>query len=64
MKTLIVVESPTKAKTLGGFLGKEYNVQSSFGHVRDLPASTLGVDVEHDFEPTYVIPPKTRKTVT
>lgn len=61
---LIIVESPTKAKTIQQFLGKEYHVQSSFGHVRDLPKSRLGVDVEKNFEPQYVIPTKARKTVT
>ena len=53
---LIIVESPTKAKTLTKFLGKEYHIEASMGHVRDLPKSTLGVDVEHDFEPSYIIP--------
>ncbi len=60
---LVIVESPTKSKTLQGFLGKDYNIQSSFGHVRDLPKSKLGIDVEKDFEPTYVIPTKSRKAV-
>ncbi len=60
---LIIVESPTKAKTLQGFLGKDYDVQSSYGHVRDLPKSKLGIDVEHNFEPSYVIPTKARKVV-
>ena len=60
---LIIVESPTKAKTLQGFLGKEYNVISSFGHVRDLPTSVLGVDVEKNFEPKYVVPVKAKPKV-
>ena len=60
---LVIVESPTKAKTIGKFLGKGYAVESSYGHVRDLPKSQLGVDVEHDFEPKYVIPPKAKKTI-
>src|SRR3989339_52754 len=60
---LIIVESPTKANTITKFLGKEYEVDSSFGHVRDLPKSELGVDVENDFEPKYVIPTKARKQV-
>ena len=47
-KTLIVVESPTKAKTIGKYLGSNYVVLSSMGHVRDLPKSTLGVDVENE----------------
>jgi DNA topoisomerase-1 len=52
---LVIVESPTKAKTITRFLGKEYKVLASFGHVRDLPKSKLGVDIEHDFEPTYTV---------
>jgi len=64
MKSLIVVESPTKAKTIQKFLGSKYKILSSFGHVRDLPKSELGVDVEKDFEPRYVIPTKARKTVS
>lgn len=54
MKTLIIVESPTKAKTIEKFLGRNYVVKSSMGHVRDLPKSTLGVDVENNFEPRYI----------
>ncbi len=61
---LIIVESPTKAKTISGFLGKGYKVESSFGHVRDLPKGNLGVDTENNFEPKYVIPTKARKVVT
>lgn len=53
---LVIVESPTKAKTISRFLGKDFKVVASFGHVRDLPKSKLGVDVEHDFAPTYTIP--------
>ncbi|MEK7649232.1 MAG: type I DNA topoisomerase, partial [Patescibacteria group bacterium] len=64
MSKLVIVESPTKAKTISNYLGKEYIVQSSFGHIRDLPKGKFGVDVEHDFEPNYVIPTKSRKTVT
>ena len=60
---LLIVESPTKAVTLAQFLGKDYHVQSSFGHVRDLPKSKLGIDVDKDFEPSYVIPTKARKAV-
>lgn len=58
MKTLVIVESPTKAKTISRFLGRDFIVESSFGHIRDLPSSTLGIDVEHDFQPKYVIPRK------
>ncbi|MBI5404796.1 MAG: type I DNA topoisomerase [Candidatus Kerfeldbacteria bacterium] len=63
-KKLIIVESPTKAKTISRFLGKGFDVQSSYGHIRDLPKSKLGVDVEHGFEPQYVVPVKSKKTVT
>lgn len=64
MSNLVIVESPTKAKTIKGFLGKNYKVESSFGHVRDLPKSKLGVDIENNFEPTYVTPAKAKATVT
>ncbi|MBI5466036.1 MAG: type I DNA topoisomerase [Candidatus Kerfeldbacteria bacterium] len=60
---LVIVESPTKAKTISRFLGKEFEVLSSYGHVRDLPKSKLGVDVEHDFAPQYVVPLKAKKVV-
>lgn len=55
MSALVIVESPTKAKTITKFLGKGYIVKSSFGHVRDLPKSKLGVDVENNFEPHYIV---------
>jgi len=60
-KKLLIVESPTKAKTIAKFLDKTWQVESSFGHVRDLPKSKMGVDIEKDFEPNYVIPTKARK---
>jgi len=60
---LIIVESPTKANTIKKFLGKGYEVLSSFGHIRDLPKNELGVDVENNFEPKYVIPVKSRKAI-
>ncbi|MGN0410621.1 MAG: type I DNA topoisomerase [Candidatus Fimousia sp.] len=53
-KYLVIVESPAKAKTIQKFLGKNYNVIASNGHVRDLPKSTLGIDIENDFEPKYI----------
>lgn len=56
MSRLVIVESPTKAKTISKFLGKDYKVESSFGHIRDLPKSKLGVDPEKDFAPTYLVP--------
>lgn len=61
---LVIVESPTKAKTIARFLGKSYHVTSSFGHVRDLPKSKIGVDVEHDFAPSYIVPMKAKKHVS
>ncbi|MBI2121478.1 MAG: hypothetical protein HYU05_02160 [Candidatus Wildermuthbacteria bacterium] len=61
---LVIVESPTKAKTIQKFLGSGYRVQSSFGHIRDLPKSRIGVDTNNNFEPQYVIPTKARKTAT
>lgn len=61
---LIIVESPTKAKTISKFLDKSFKVESSFGHVRDLPKSTMGVDIENNFEPKYIIPTKAKKQVT
>ncbi len=60
---LVIVESPTKAKTIGRFLGSDFQVTSSYGHVRDLPKSKLGVDVDKDFAPTYVVPVKAKKVV-
>ncbi|MDP2946320.1 MAG: type I DNA topoisomerase [bacterium] len=60
---LIIVESPTKAKTISRFLGSDFVVESSYGHVRDLPGKSLGVDIEHNFEPKYVILPKAKKRV-
>ena len=60
---LVIVESPTKSKTISSYLGKDYKVLSSYGHVRDLPKSKLGIDVENDFKPDYVIPTKARKNV-
>ncbi len=53
-KALVVVESPAKAKTIEKFLGKSYTVRASMGHLRDLPKSQFGVDIEHDFEPKYI----------
>jgi len=64
MNKLLIVESPTKAKTITKFLGKGYKVVSSFGHIRDLPAKEMGVDIEHNFKPKYVIPAKSKTTVT
>jgi len=54
MNNLLIVESPAKAKTIGKFLGKNYTVKASVGHVRDLPKSKLGIDVDNNFEPNYI----------
>lgn len=53
-KTLVIVESPAKAKSIGKFLGSRYKVVASVGHIRDLPKSTLGIDIENNFEPKYI----------
>ena len=53
-KSLIIVESPTKAKTITKYLGRGYTVMASVGHIKDLPTSKLGVDLDHDFKPQYV----------
>ncbi len=60
---LVIVESPTKSKTIGRFIGGKYQVVSCNGHIRDLPKSKLGIEVEKNFEPQYVIPTKKRKKV-
>ncbi len=60
---LIIVESPTKARTISQFLGSDFKVESSYGHIRDLPKHKLGIDIENDFEPQYVILPKAKKRV-
>jgi DNA topoisomerase-1 len=62
-KSLVIVESPAKAQTINRYLGPDYLVKASMGHVRDLPKSTLGVDVQHDFAPQYVVIPERKKTV-
>ena len=62
-KNLVIVESPAKAKTIEGFLGKDYLVKSSFGHVRDLSKKELGIDIEHNFLPIYEVSPDKIKVV-
>ncbi|MEZ4903609.1 MAG: type I DNA topoisomerase [Spirosomataceae bacterium] len=62
-KNLVIVESPAKAKTIEGYLGKDFTVKSSFGHVRDLPDKDLGVDVKNSYEPTYEVSPEKTKVV-
>lgn len=62
-KSLIIVESPTKIKTLQKFLGSNFLIESSVGHIRDLPAKEFGIDVEHDFAPTYVVLPEKEQVI-
>lgn len=64
MTKLVIVESPTKARTLSTLLGKDYTIEASMGHVRDLPKKKMGVDVDHNFEPEYQIPAKAKKNLT
>lgn len=61
---LVIVESPTKAKTIAKFLGKNFTVKSSYGHVRDLPKKEMGIDIENNFEPKYIIPNTARTRVS
>jgi DNA topoisomerase-1 len=60
---LVIVESPTKAKTISKILGKKYVVRASMGHVRDLPKSKMGIDIDHHFKPTYIISPDKKKII-
>ena len=62
-KNLVIVESPAKAKTIEKFLGKDFKVQSSFGHIADLPSKELGVDVDGDFTPKYIVSSDKKKLV-
>ena len=57
-KNLVIVESPAKAKTIEGYLGKDFKVASSMGHIRDLPKGGDAIDIENDFEPTYEVSPE------
>ena len=63
-KNLVIVESPAKARTIEQFLGKEYSVKSSFGHIRDLPKKGLNIDIEKNFEPKYEVSADKRKVVS
>ena len=62
-KNLVIVESPAKAKTIEKFLGKDYKVASSFGHIADLPSKELGVNVEGDFSAKYIVNDDKKKIV-
>ena len=57
-KSLVIVESPTKAKTIKRYLGRDFEVQATMGHIKDLPKSVLGVDIDSGFEPSYKVKPK------
>src|SRR3972149_2011145 len=63
-KNLVIVESPAKARTIAGFLGKDFRVESSFGHIRDLPKKDFGVDIKKGFSPTYQISEDKKKVVS
>ncbi len=63
-KSLVIVESPAKAKTIEKFLGKGYKVLASYGHVRALPSKQGSVDVAHEFEPNYHILPESQKQIS
>jgi DNA topoisomerase-1 len=63
MQNLVIVESPTKARTLAKYLGKNYVIEASMGHIRDLPKAEIGVDVDKNFSPRYIVPRDKQKTV-
>ena len=63
-KVLVIVESPAKSKTIKKILGSNYQIEASFGHIRDFPKNVLGFDVEKDFEPSFIIIPEKKKVVT
>ena len=60
---LVIVESPTKSRTISSFLGPNYKVVSSYGHVRDLPEDQFGIEIENDFKPKYIVPKKSKKII-
>lgn len=64
MKNLVIVESPAKGKTIEKFLGPNFVVRASFGHIRDLAKKDLGIDIENNFTPTYIVSDEKKKTVT
>lgn len=64
MQTLVIVESPSKAKTINKYLGPEYVVESSVGHIRDLSIKDLGINIDNNFEPTYIVDPKKIKVIS
>ncbi len=62
-KNLLIVESPAKAKTIEGILGKDFEVKSCYGHIRDLEKNDMGIDIKNNFQPTYIVPPDKEKVV-
>ena len=63
-KNLVIVESPAKAKTIEGYLGKDFKVASSMGHIRDLPKGSGAIDIENNFEPTYEVSPDKKDIIS
>ncbi len=63
-KNLLIVESPAKAKTIEAILGKDFEVKSCFGHIRDLQKNDMGIDIKNNFQPTYIVPPEKAKVVS
>ncbi len=63
-KNLLIVESPAKAKTIEAILGKDFEVKSCFGHIRDLEKNDMGIDINNNFQPTYIVPPEKAKVVS
>jgi DNA topoisomerase-1 len=63
IQNLVIVESPAKAKTIEKFLGKDFVVKSSFGHIRDLAKKNLGIDIENGFKPEYIVNDDKKKVV-
>src|SRR6186713_3377116 len=62
-KNLLIVESPAKAKTIEKILGSDFQVKSCFGHIRDLQKAGMGIDIDKNFKPTYIVPPEKEKVV-
>ena len=62
-KNLLIVESPAKAKTIEKILGKDFEVKSCYGHIRDLEKAGMGIDIEKNYKPTYIVPPEKQKVV-
>src|SRR6266403_398310 len=63
-KNLLIVESPAKAKTIENILGKDFQVNSCYGHIRDLEKAGMGIDIENNFEPRYIVPDEKKKVVS